>query len=110
MDNETTPEPTAKDLAGEALEAKMEAEFATEGLIDDESEDGTDAEDSLEDVTKIDHSGIMNSCQQAINSCNDDSLKTFFKNNKAFYDASTCEETKEKIACRIEEKLSILKK
>jgi hypothetical protein len=108
-DNMNT-EPTQKDIADSVKEAKIDAEVATEGLIDDEANDGTDAEDQdgTEDDDKeaiIHHSEIMKVCEEEVYASNDTELLKFFNNNKAFYDASTSEEAKNKIAFTINNKV-----
>lgn len=105
-----TTELTAKDHADEVLEAKIQAEIDTEDLIDDETEDGRDAEDSdIDSSDEISHEEIMNMCEAEINSCEDHEQKTFFTNIKKFYDGASCEEAKKVIALQLNKKVFKLK-
>ena len=91
----------------------MKAELATEDLIDDESEDGIDAEDMHdnesdfvdEDDSIIHADEVMSLCEEKINLCEDKELKDFFVGIKKFYDGSSCVEAKKKIALQVNNKV-----
>jgi hypothetical protein len=91
-----------------------------EDLIDDESEDGSDAEDEFkfdeeddvqtfddgtEDDSIIHSDEIMSMCEEKINSCEDQELKDFFVGIKKFYDGASCVEAKKKIALQVNNKV-----
>lgn len=120
MDMES--EKTDKEVATEVKEIKMKAELATEDLIDDESEDGLDAEDvddnqgeiftedelmnsEAEEDYLIDHAELMRVCEEKVNSCNEQGLKDLFAGTKKFYEGATCEETKNTIALKINSRI-----
>jgi hypothetical protein len=113
---EIESEKTDKEIATEVKEIKMNAELATEDLIDDESELGVDAEDvddnqgeiftqdeltKAEDDYEITHGEIMKMCEEKVNSCNEQGLKDLFAGTKKFYDNSSCEEAKKAIALKM---------
>ena len=112
--SEIESEKTDKEIATEVKEIKMNAELATEDLIDDESEDGIDAEDVddtqgeiftedelMKSEYEISHGEIMKMCEEKVNSCNEQVLKDLFAQTKKFYDNSTCEEAKKAIALKM---------